>query len=327
MIRPNQKSPVSLRLQPGDYLVVAELPDGSFHEVFRHVPEPEHSPAHTSTYPHRFWTRMPSGEIEIPIIHVPVEPVVAGMVQFAGSKAFVLGGETVPQTSRRGIPLPRPEKYHLPAYLLDATEVTHSAYERAGLPKGTRKASQIQEEFPVTEVSYDDAVYFAELAGKRLPTEAEYEFAATHGGTQAYSWDSITPPAGALSGVAGPVRGAHIDFIETEPRIWGLCSNVAEWTTSWPSNLHGLNAAASIGQPVRIVRGGSCQVVDGSLLVPVEGRGARLRTSVHWMTARAGLGFRCARSLQPRMNAQDFEARTVDEEYRFRPNDHFGENK
>ena len=86
---------------------------------------------------------------------------------------------------------------------------------------------------PIRGVSFYEATYFAELLGKRLPTEAEYLAAATGGGRRAFPWGDSPGDAAAQGWRLGPVGICPVDRTPGPgPPILGLYSNVAEWTSS-----------------------------------------------------------------------------------------------
>ena len=203
-------SPVEVELVPGNYLVIARLPDGRFHEVFRHVPATRETKP--LGYNHQFWKKGDDDRINLPSIKIPPDSP-------TGEMALIDNGDVSP-------------------FYIDTTEFTVGHWRAlsptAKIPDHFRDAGAADTQAAWS--SYDRAVAIAEKIGKRLPSEAEYVSAATRGGTSDFpwgDWNDGVEVAGAAIKTWGDVRTPKFDRLDTTPHVFGLCSNVAEWTTSW----------------------------------------------------------------------------------------------
>ena len=180
-----------------------------------------------------------------------------------------------------------------------------------------------REQYPVVHVAYEDAQAYARWAHKRLPTEAEYEFAARGGLTgKSYAWGDELRPEGRW--MANTFQG-HFPNEDTgedgwkgiapvasyPPNGYGLhdvAGNVWEWVSDWyrsdyyatlgvpgvtrnPRGPDGSFDPAEPGVAKRVQRGGSflCSSQYCSrYLVGTRGKGDPSSGANH-------LGFRCVR--------------------------------
>ena len=161
-------------------------------------------------------------------------------------------------------------------------------------PQGPGSNILGKENHPVVQVSYEDALAYAKWIGKRLPTEAEWEYAARGGLEQAnYSWGDEFKPhdktmANTFAGKEFPIIDpAYKNKIGTTavasfpPNAYGLydmAGNVWQWVADWyradafmlasqnriafnpqgPTNSYDPDDIyAPIDAPKRVIRGGS----------------------------------------------------------------------
>jgi formylglycine-generating enzyme required for sulfatase activity len=115
-------------------------------------------------------------------------------------------------------------------------------------PEGPQSSIANRGQDPVVHIAYDDALAYAKWAGKRLPTEAEFEFAVRGGlDRKPYAWGDEFKPAGKF--MANTFQGHFPDRNVAEdgyeraapvasfpPNGYGLydmAGNVWEWTSDW----------------------------------------------------------------------------------------------
>ncbi len=111
---------------------------------------------------------------------------------------------------------------------------------------------------PVVQVAYPDAAAYARWAGRRLPSEAEWEYAARGRDTATYAWGDEAVPGGQLmantwqgdfpyrnDGALGWVGTSPVGvFPPNDHGLVDMIGNVWEWTTTQFTGHHRLDDAA-----------------------------------------------------------------------------------
>jgi formylglycine-generating enzyme required for sulfatase activity len=124
-------------------------------------------------------------------------------------------------------------------------------------PYGPKTNINVLDDHPVVHVSYSDALAYAKWAGKDLPSEAEWEFAARGGLDGAeFAWgDEFTPGGVQMANTWQgnfPLQNLNQDGYERTSPVkafptngYGLCDmigNVWEWTSDWYAPRHEADA-------------------------------------------------------------------------------------
>lgn len=212
----------------------------------------------------------------------------------------------------------------LDAYFIDETEVTNSEYAQcvaAGVcdppdsPNATYHRSYYGDpafdDYPVIFVSWFDADTFCRWRGGRLPSEAEWEKAA--------SWEPVEDvktrfpwgdefdgtllnfcDSGCPRDYAAAVDDGHRDTapVGSYPNgrshfgIFDLSGNVLEWVNDWYDRDY--YASSTDTNPLGPLEGDVKVLRGGSWLAPAEDTTTTARSIYDPNVSRANIGFRCA---------------------------------
>ncbi len=205
-----------------------------------------------------------------------VNPIDGQTYVFIQPGTFMMGCSPG-DTECYGFEKPRHQVTLTKGFWMGQTPVTQEAYQRV---VGSNPSSFKGARLPVANVSWDDARHYCSAVGMRLPTEAEFEYAARAGTTGARygELDAIAWHDGNSGNKTHPV-GTKL------PNAWGLfdmLGNVWEWTNdNWADNYGGGGAMTDPKGPKsgteRVLRGGSCYDFPSYLRASVRDVGGPAR--------------------------------------------------
>ncbi|MDH5670128.1 MAG: formylglycine-generating enzyme family protein [Nitrospira sp.] len=168
---------------------------------------------------------------------------------------------------------------------------------------------------PVVTVSWHDAEAYCRWVGKRLPTEAEFEYATRAGTVTVYWWGNFSATTRQVANIADEsarsllsviIAGYHDGYVTTAPvgsyeanpfGLFDMTGNVAEWTADWYDGLYYRTSpernptGPSSGQ-YRMIRGGGWNNLWYGIRPTV-------RTGAVPTERNMAIGFRCAQD-QPK---------------------------
>jgi formylglycine-generating enzyme required for sulfatase activity len=224
---------------------------------------------------------------------------------------FTAGSSTTPDANP-------PHQVHVNAFAMDVNEVTVAAYDACvcagacNAPPSAYGASNCnwrdynlnlktgpgaRGDHPVNCIDWTQASAYCQWAGKRLPTEDEWEYAARGADGRVYPWGN-TPPTAAQAcwnRTAGETTCPVGSFPDDKSPlgVHDLAGNAAEWTST--GDTHDID-----GKPdpaARVFRGGSWYDTDNPQFTSngMSGLESARRIAAPPAQATAFNGFRCAR--------------------------------
>ncbi|HKQ38430.1 MAG TPA: formylglycine-generating enzyme family protein [Verrucomicrobiae bacterium] len=203
-------------------------------------------------------------------------------------------------------------KVNVPSFYIDTYEVTGEQYDNFLQATGHRppldwadgKLPPKLRKHPVVNVTWNDATAYAKWAGKRLPTEAEWEKACRGSDGLVYPWGNAGEGKKAASGADArdkthpegrtfPV-GSFPDDVSPYG-VMDMAGNAWEWTADWYKPYPGNDQfEVEFGSKYKVIRGGGgIDYFQATSTRRCADRAHALPHSTH-----DALGFRCAQDVK-----------------------------
>ena len=201
----------------------------------------------------------------------------------------------------------------LPAYQIDVYEVTNGQFVRFQLESDYKAQGDWRsyytigrEDYPVANVTWDDAKAFCEWAGGRLPTEAEWEKAARGTEQLKYPWGPVFDWTKANTNEHGVRDTVEVGSIPTDKSPYGcydMFGNLQEWTSE---KLAPYPDAKQVDP--KVFKRGLIALRGSSYALKGESMGLYSRTGAV-ADAQQGYGFRCVKDIAPATESQPSESK------------------
>jgi len=221
-------------------------------------------------------------------------------------KMAMIEGGTFEMGWKNGEPDEFPShKVALSPFLMDKVEVTVGDYARCVDARVCKPISalgtpEVPDNHPVVGVNWYEAKRYCEWVGKRLPTEAEWEYAARRPHATLYPWNGPADPKkanarGAQDGHEFTAPVGSFPTGQSSNKVFDLAGNASEWTADWyeatyyqkSPDRNPTGPEAPTGE--RVVRGGSWSDPDYVLR-------STTRLGLDPNVSNSAVGFRCVAS-------------------------------
>nr|MBI3614118.1 SUMF1/EgtB/PvdO family nonheme iron enzyme [Nitrospirota bacterium] len=284
---------------------VFRLPSASERTTARPIPPPMHNETGLASPPTE---KEPERVLiaKIPAYDVP-HPAIEEISGSDGAPMVLIPAGEFTMGIHQGEPNERPaHRVSLNAFYIDKYEVTTSLYAqflektKRPPPEYWDKISKLSDENrPVIGVNWHDATDYCQWAGKRLPTEAEWEKAARGGDERLFPWGNGAPTRRHANFGTRTWNGyailSPVGELESGVSVFGvhdMAGNVWEWVADWfdpkfYKNSPSQNPAGPMSGNDRVLRGGSWS--SGA-----SGLRSTIRHAFAPSYGLATFGFRCA---------------------------------